>query len=208
MTKTDRAQLRRLLAVLAAVDVAGPSSMKPKNDTGPANGKRRVWMQGWLWPLRRPFDLYRANLSGQFLAYVYLANADLRKANLSGADAYHADLDGAVLTDPKLNGVNLNMAPLNYAILVRTNLSDANLSSAILNQAHLDDANLSGADLRGAFLVGAKLNGIDLSQTLLSDQEQLDGACGTGTKLPIGLKLKPCPPVVGVTPWFNRMTTP
>ena len=88
-------------------------------------------------PLRRPFDLYRANLSGQ-----WLAGEDLRKANLSDANLNSADLSDANLSGADLSGANL---------------SGANLFSANLSGADLSGANLSGANLSGANLIGANL---------------------------------------------------
>ena len=66
-------------------------------------------------PLRRPFDLYRANLSNQWLASTNLGGADLGSANLSSAD---------------LGGANLSSADLNGANLSGTELNDANLNGA------------------------------------------------------------------------------
>jgi hypothetical protein len=120
-------------------------------------------------PLRRPFDLSHANLSGAWLLRDDLIHANLRDANLSGA--------------------NLRDAKLMYANLVFANLSDANLSDA-----HLSGANLSGADLSGADLIWANLSGADLSGATLDGQQQLDRACGVDAKLPPRLTLKPCPP--------------
>jgi hypothetical protein len=56
--------------------------------------------------LRRPFDLYRANLSGQFLREDDLREANLSDANLSGADLSEADLRGADLSSADLSGAN------------------------------------------------------------------------------------------------------
>jgi hypothetical protein len=135
-------------------------------------------------PLHRPFDLYRANLSGQ-----WLVRQDLRKADLSGANLSRANLSGgAKLSGAKLSGANLSGATLSDANLSGADLSGANLSVAILRGAFLSGADLSGAILRGAFLSDANLSGTEnLTQT------QLDEACGnSNTKLPEGLTLKPC----------------
>ena len=115
-----------------------------------------------LEPLRRPFDLYRANLSGQ-----WLVGADLKGANVGLAK----------LRDANLLGVNLSGANLSGADLGGANLSGADLSGAKLNRANLIFANLSGADLRGAdlltadlggFFGGANLSGANLSGADLS----------------------------------------
>jgi uncharacterized protein YjbI with pentapeptide repeats len=148
---------------------------------------------GGVWfgfePLRRPFDLFRANLSGQWLTGEDLRGARLSDANLSGADLSGANLFGANLRGATLNRANLNGSNPVGANLSGANLSDANLSGAHLFNANLGDANLSGADLSGA----------DLSRASLSDAKnvtptQLDEACGNAeTKLPEGLTIKPCP---------------
>jgi uncharacterized protein YjbI with pentapeptide repeats len=52
--------------------------------------------------------------------------------------------------------------------------------------------NLNGANLSGANLSGAKLDNADLSDALNVTQDQLDRACGTGTKPPPELKITPC----------------
>jgi hypothetical protein len=113
---------------------------------------------------RRSFDLFHANLSGQ-----WLPGDDLRGAYLTFADLSHADLSTA----------NLSGADLSY-----TNLSGADLSYTNLRDANFRRANLSGVDLRAANLSGAKFDG----------QRQLDEACGPPAILPEGLTLKkPCP---------------
>ena len=117
-----------------------------------------------LGALRRPFELYHANLSGQWLMGGNLRNANLSYANLSGA--------------------NLVNARLSDADLSKADLSNANLWNAILWDARLSDANLSNAILWHArHLSGAK----NLTQ------RQLNDACGNEqTKLPEGLTLKLC----------------
>jgi hypothetical protein len=144
----------------------------------------------------RPFDLFRANLSGQ-----WLFQEDLRKANLSFANLSGAMLAAANLSNADLSKANLSNADLR-AYLGGANLSYANLSNAnlrgYLSGANLSYANLSGANLSEANLSDANLRGADLSDAKLSDaknltQTQLDEACGNSkTKLPEGLTLKPC----------------
>jgi hypothetical protein len=166
-------------------------------------------------PLRRPFDLFHANLSGQWLLRDDLRNANLGSANLSGANLsganlgganlLSANLSGAALIRANLSGANLGAANLSGATLGRANLSGALLTSANLSGANLSAANLTDADLDSADLSGAKLNvanlsGAHLDRANLSDvknleQTQLDAACGdAATKLPEGFALKPCPP--------------
>jgi hypothetical protein len=170
-------------------------------------------------PLHRPFVLFRANLSGEWLMGQNLRGANLSIANLRDAYLTGANLSGAYLGIANLRGANLSNANLSGAYLGIANLRDANLSGANLSGADLGEANLSGAaylgdanlsiaNLRGANLTGAYLGGANLSDANLSDanlsnvdlsdaknltQTQLDEACGSAsTKLPEGLTLKPC----------------
>jgi hypothetical protein len=134
-------------------------------------------------PIRRPFDLSGANLSGQSLSFDDLRGAKLSSANLAGAELFVASLSGANLFGANLTNANLNGAELLGADLRGAKLANANLSSAGLSHANLTNANLSSARLDLADLSGATVS-----------QSQLDKACGTDVKLPPGLKpLKPCP---------------
>ena len=75
----------------------------------------------FVFPMRRPFDLYHANLSGQWLLEVDLRNANLNYSNLSNA--------------------SLMLVNLTSAWLIGANLSAANLSKAKnLTQTQLDEA--------------------------------------------------------------------
>jgi hypothetical protein len=148
-------------------------------------------------PLRRPFDLYHADLSGQWLPGNDLRKANLTDANLHNANLFAADLSGALLNSANLSGAKLNArlngAKLTYADLSSADLRLADLSLANLSDAHLNSANLTGADLRGANLTGAELSGANLTGANNLTQGQLDKACGNAnTKLPEGLTLKPC----------------
>jgi len=102
---------------------------------------------------------------------------DLVGANIPGANLARANLAGAVLHDANLAGADLSGADMLDADLSRANLSHADLKIASLTVAHLNQADLSDADLTGTTVT----------------QHQLDNACGTDTKLPPGLTLKPCP---------------
>lgn len=68
----------------------------------------------------------------------------------------------------------------------------ADFSGANLRGAHLTNADLRGSNLSGANLTGANLSRTDLTGTNVT-QHQLDSACGSGTKLPAGLRIQPCP---------------
>jgi uncharacterized protein YjbI with pentapeptide repeats len=121
-----------------------------------------------LGPPRRPFDLYHANLSGQWflqedLRKANLESADLSNANLSGADLSSANLSFANLSDANLSGANLSSANLGFANLSDANLDHANLSSAYLLDANLSSANVSLVNLSDAFLNSAKLRGANVS---------------------------------------------
>src|SRR5262245_40295193 len=100
-------------------------------------------------PPHRRFDLFRANLSGQYLVREDLRKAVLELANLRDADLSVADLSGADLAFANLSGANLTGASLSGALLAYVDLSGAFLSGANLTGASLNRADLSGADLSG-----------------------------------------------------------
>ena len=114
-------------------------------------------------PLRRPFYLHHANLSGQWLVSEDLREANLNFTNLSHADLTSADLSDADLHAANLSGANLRDANLRDADLSAANLHGANLSFSEMNNARLFAANLSGTRLWSANLSGAQLSGVDLS---------------------------------------------
>jgi uncharacterized protein YjbI with pentapeptide repeats len=143
-------------------------------------------------PVRRPFALNRANLSGHWLANEDLSRASLTSANLSGADLSIARLTGAYLNSATLTGANLTGANLSGAHLIVANLTGANLRGANLSDAHLSGANLSNAHLINVHLIGgnltaadltaADLSGADLSRANLS-RAKLSGARLIGARL-------------------------
>ncbi|WP_049803034.1 pentapeptide repeat-containing protein [Bradyrhizobium japonicum] len=162
-------------------------------------------------PVRRPFYLFRANLTGQYFSFEDFMGAQLNNANLSDTELFQANLSrayliGADLSRAKLGNANLSrahvmQAKLNGTDLVLANLSGAFFGSANLNGADLRSAKLTGADLRGTDLTGADLGNAKLSRAHLGGanlsaakhltQEQLDETCGDAdTKLPEGLTLK------------------
>jgi hypothetical protein len=154
--------------------------------------------------LHRPFNLFRANLSGQHLVREDLRKADLSQAkltdanlgfaDLTGATLGTADLTGATLAGAILTGAYLGGAHLTGANLGFAHLTGANLTLANLTGANLDFANLTGANLGTANLTGANLSTANLTNVKNLNQTQLDEACGNlKTKLPEGLTLKPCP---------------
>ena len=92
-------------------------------------------------PVRRPFALFRANLSGQYLFEEDFRGADLRRTNLTGANLSFANLRGADLRGANLRGADLSRATLSRADLSDANLSNANLRAAEnLTQEQLDQA--------------------------------------------------------------------
>jgi len=82
--------------------------------------------------LRRPLDLFRADLSNRWLTQADLRYADLRHANLKGANLFGARLQGADLSDANLQGANLKQAVLEGVQLYNADLQEANLSGANL----------------------------------------------------------------------------
>jgi hypothetical protein len=176
------------------------------------------WVMFGFGPPHRPFNLFRANLSGQWLVEEDLRDADLRSANLRDATLLNANLSGADLSSANLSGADLVAANLRAANLSGANLRSANLSGAYLRSTNLSSANLRSANLSGAYLSGAdlraanlsgaylrstnlsgadlwsaNLSGADLSDALNLTQTQLDEACGSSnTKLVESFTLKLC----------------
>jgi len=117
--------------------------------------------------LRRPLDLFRADLAGAYLVGqdlggARLAQAKLGNASLKGANLQEADLSGANLQEARLREANLRGANLAGANLQRASLQGANFQKAVLRAAKLNgaesaDVNFQGADLQWAELRAAKL---------------------------------------------------
>jgi uncharacterized protein YjbI with pentapeptide repeats len=91
---------------------------------------------------------------------------------------------------------------LQLCILGQTGAFAADFSDADLRGAHLTNADLRGSKLSGANLAGADLSRTDLRETNVT-QQQLDSACGFETKLPAGLRIKPCTPSTASGPDIN-----
>jgi pentapeptide repeat protein len=153
--------------------------------------------------VRRPFNLFRANLADQWLPKIDLKDANLYATKLTGAVLGAANLTGAVLGAANLTGADLGAANLTDGELLEANLAGADLTRADLTRADLTGADLTGAnltraDLPGTHLTDAKLIGANLTGANLDGanglaQEQLDTACGDAqTALRAGLSVKFC----------------
>jgi hypothetical protein len=94
---------------------------------------------------RRPFNLFRANLSDQWLQGAHLEGANLMWANLKGAFLQRAHLEHAILEDAQLEGADLAWAQLEGANLIGGHLRGAHFVKANLKGAHLDFADLTEA---------------------------------------------------------------
>lgn len=117
--------------------------------------------------LRRPFDLFRANLNKAWLAEADLRFAELSHADLQGANLQFARLQGTKLFRANLQGADLFRADLEKADVSSANMREAKLPLARLLEAELGAAELEGSDLskanlQGAGLLWAKLKGSKL----------------------------------------------
>src|SRR5919202_4917 len=145
------------------------------------------------WAVLSEANLSKANLSEAYLNRAYLSGGDLSEANLNRANITQAYLNKANLSQATLIGANLRGADLSGA-----NLSGANLSEVTLTWTNLSETNLSGANLSEANLVGAKFTSLDLSEANLSgaklnglnlNEANLDGAYyNDATEFPIGFR--------------------
>jgi uncharacterized protein YjbI with pentapeptide repeats len=115
--------------------------------------------------------------AGLTLGAAHAFNADdLARLKASGS-CERCDLRGADLKGMDLAGANLTRASLRNSDLKDPNLSGADLANAIFSDAVFRPTNLSGTDLRTA-------RGLQ--------DEQLEMACGDGTKVPDGMTNSPC----------------
>lgn len=117
------------------------------------------------------------DLSGTYLGFANLVEADLSRANLSRVNLLRANL-----IETNLSEANLSEADLQWAILIKADLSGAKLSEAYFGFANLTEANLTEADLIEANLSGANLIEANLTGALLYTtvfgQVNLKGAIG------------------------------
>jgi uncharacterized protein YjbI with pentapeptide repeats len=125
-------------------------------------------------PWQRPFNLFRANLSEQWLIGVELKGANVAYANLTNAYLTGANLNNATINDANLSGARLGRTNLNEANLINANLSRADLFRADFTGANLTLANLTNAylpyaNLRRAYLGDANLSNANLSNANLSN---------------------------------------
>jgi hypothetical protein len=95
------------------------------------------------------YVLSDANLTGANLSQAFLGNADLIDANLSCAKLFRANLTGSYLAGDNLSQAFLGVADLSHANLSRANLTGAVLTGANLTGAVLTGANLTDATLDG-----------------------------------------------------------
>jgi hypothetical protein len=166
-------------------DIAAVLSVITRRD---GSNYQRENEKGWRFNLQDS-DLSRADLDG-----ANLYRAGLIGANLSYANLLYADLTGANLYHANLSRARLTGANLSYAYLLHADLSRAKLTGANLTGATLSRATLSRADLGGVNLTDVNLTDVNLTDAIGLWQPQLDEACGTGVRLPAGLRLdKPCP---------------
>ncbi len=133
----------------------------------------RVWMIGD--EIRRPYNLYRANLSGVFLPEADLRGAYAARANLEGAILVEADLTGIHLGNARLAGADLSRAKLIDAYFGWTDLQKANLTSADLTRSRFIHADARDASVVSANLTEAYISGVDWERAVF-DLARLDRA--------------------------------
>jgi uncharacterized protein YjbI with pentapeptide repeats len=135
-------------------------------------------------PLRRPFNLIRANLSDQLFSRLDLKEADFEGANLVRTRLMRVDLTSANFLDANLANAESIKSNFARARFYHSNLTGAslgdNLTGAQFVGADLTHANLSGTDLTGAILYAnltdaslssANLTGADLHLSFLTDTD-------------------------------------
>jgi uncharacterized protein YjbI with pentapeptide repeats len=114
--------------------------------------------------VRRPPDLFAADLS----------NKNLRGANLSGANLEKADLSGADLTGAILEGCNLSGSDLTGAKLIGVQGLKIRCREAWLEDVSLVDSDFTGGDFREAVLNGVNAVGTVFNAVRFSGAEVLN----------------------------------
>jgi uncharacterized protein YjbI with pentapeptide repeats len=116
----------------------------------------------------RPLSLFRANLSGMYLASLSLHRPDLRFANLR--DAVLADLQ---LSDAQLRGTDLQGATLDNVVFIDSDLSksilrDIRIYQTIFWRTDLQKADLTGAQLSQSIFAGTNATGATFDRARLT----------------------------------------
>lgn len=112
--------------------------------------------------LRRPPDLFGADLPDLKLPEVDFSGANLQKADLSGTDLTHA-----ILARADLSGADLTGAVLHGVMAVGSKWRDAYLGDVDLAEADLTGSDFSGAEMEGCRAPGALLNGAKLNNAVM-----------------------------------------
>jgi uncharacterized protein YjbI with pentapeptide repeats len=127
--------------------------------------------------VRRPPDLFAADLS----------NKNLRLADLSGANLEKADLSGADLTGALMERCNLSGADLTGAIMRDVRGIKIRCKETWFEDVLLENADFTGGDFQGAVLNGVKAAGASFNSVRLSGAElknaDLTGADFTEARL-------------------------
>lgn len=163
--------------LLAAAASLGPRAARWSVGVAGSAALLALGVLAWREPLLlvRPYELYRADLSGAFLPNESLQGARAMRANLEGAVLIGADLRGADLGNADLRGADLSRARLGRADFGWADLREADLSDADLRGAKLRQTDVRRADLRGVDLREARIVGVSFEEALLQNA-RLDGA--------------------------------
>lgn len=115
------------------------------------------------------------------LVGAFLPKAEFFEGYLEGLDMWGAWLQNAEFYNGHLRELTLSHARMQKCQLFQSELDNVDLTSAYLKDAQLSFATLSDvdmreADLRGANLAYTKFKGVRLSQALIDDETDLNGA--------------------------------
>lgn len=118
---------------------------------------------------RYSYEMSGMDLSGEYMVWVWLENANLSGANLSGVNASCAQLSFANLSGANLSGTNFEGGALYHA-----NLSGANLEGSELYNVTLEGANLIGANLIRANLEYTNLKNATVLKAIFGNNQGID----------------------------------
>ncbi len=142
-----------------------------------------------LWLESKGKEGKQANLSGEDLSGLDLADRELLEINFEGVQLAKANLSWAELDRANLSGANLKEANLSRTHLQGADLSKANLEKADLTAANLRNAKLQGANFQETNLLKTDFRDADLQDAQLAQSQnllgwQLAGANLTYAELP------------------------
>ena len=110
--------------------------------------------------IRRPLNLFRADLSSQ-----WLVGSDLKHANLQSANFTGTNLSGSDLSSANLKDVNFENAKLENVNFMNSDLSNAKFINSILSGSNFSKAKIYSTTFKSSNLLKTKFNNSNIEKT-------------------------------------------